>query len=324
MTVTERIDGLPLSDTIHEIRREEHLLFDLPDPGPMKLWEIYPPLGVINMPMVHEKEKFGPPRGIFENNQVHVEWQKLNGRQPFYHRNTDCDEIAFHVSGQRSVITEFGTVDLNVGDFSMIPVGVGHDNRAIDDVHLIFYIPAHVAECKAPARTSEYRSVPFEGWEPPNKTIEFVTEHLGTVGSDSSVFHIDEELFLAHAKDATSRLHVLRPEGGQALEWLYKGSAVWLGWATTSEGEGEKIYTRHRVAHEVQMQIGGHRTLFTQRGTVELGPGDFICVPKGAAFRSSATGDEKSTHIVILTTELPVAKQPFTKYSTESHIKRST
>ena len=56
-----------------------------------------------------------------------------------------------------------GTIDVRAGDFSMIPVGVAHDNRGVDDVHLIFYISAPVTECKQQERVSEYWSVPFDG-----------------------------------------------------------------------------------------------------------------------------------------------------------------
>ena len=56
-------------------------------------------------------------------------------------------------------------MDLEIGDFSMIPVGVAHDNRGQDDVHLIFYITAPVAEVKTPVRSAEYRGDPVRGVE---------------------------------------------------------------------------------------------------------------------------------------------------------------
>jgi hypothetical protein len=57
---------------------------------------------------------------VFESEHVHIEWQKMNFRQPFYPRNVGVDEIGYHISGERTLITEKGTVDLQVGDFTQI------------------------------------------------------------------------------------------------------------------------------------------------------------------------------------------------------------
>ena len=89
MIVTELIDGLPYDNSLHEILRDETLLLQpTPDPGPMKIWAAtYPPIGVLNFPMTHVRGPFTPPKGVFESDYIHIEWQRMNGRQPFYHRN---------------------------------------------------------------------------------------------------------------------------------------------------------------------------------------------------------------------------------------------
>lgn len=72
----------------------------------------------------------------------------------------DCEEISYHVAGDRTVVTKLGSVDLEVGDMARIPVGVAHDNIAKDDVHLIFYIKEGVREVGMPCRSTEYRMPP--------------------------------------------------------------------------------------------------------------------------------------------------------------------
>ena len=142
MLVTEVLDGIPVDDSIMKIKRDEKLLHSWPEPGPMKIWKKYDAIGAISLPMYHVKGPFQPPQGVFESEHIHIEYQKMEGRQPFYHRNTDVDEITYHAAGVRSVLTELGTVDMQVGDMNLIPVGVAHDNHAHEDVHIIFYIPA--------------------------------------------------------------------------------------------------------------------------------------------------------------------------------------
>ena len=348
MIVTELIDGLPHDDSLHQILRDETLLLEpTPDPGPMKIWQAeYPPLGVMRFNMTHVSGPFSPPKGVYESDYIHIEWQRMNGRQPFYHRNQDCDEIALHVAGNRTVITELGCVDLQVGDFSMIPVGVAHDNYGQEDVHLIFYITAPVAEVKTPVRSAEYRESPFPGWKEDNgRCVEFVTEKLSALGSDTSTFRTSERLLLDHAKRVDERLNVLRSDPGDkdksgkdgGVDWLYKAENISLGVCHMSpssptpssreSGESSVSYQRHRFADEVQLQLKGTRTLVTQRGTVKnIRPGDFVSIPKGCAFSSIVHGaadgangtngadagtDSVSTHVVVLMRYPAEAMQKF-------------
>jgi len=46
------------------------------------------------------------------------------------------------------------------------------------------------------------------------------------------------------------------------------------------------VYQRHLNADEVQYQVSGRRTLVTQRGCLEIEPGDFVRIPQGVAFTS--------------------------------------
>ena len=314
--VTEIIDSFPVDDKVLRLSRNEELLLTKPEPGVMKFWRDYDLLTAYHQPTKYFESKFAPPLGIYESDFVRVEWQKLNQRQPFYHRNADVDEISYHVSGQRWLITEKGTVELQEQEFTRIPVSVAHDNRGIDDVHLIFYIPAPVTECVQAAGVTKYSNPPFPGWEAKN-IPEMMTECLGAMGCDVSVSMIDENLLLEAGKTESEPIKVLKGSKTDETEWLYKSKLVWLGTTTLTKTHGD-VYTRHRRADEIQCQIKGHRTLVTQRGTIELDPGDFTCIPLGTAFTDIVDGE--STHISVLTRWPAPPKREVSKRATETSI----
>jgi hypothetical protein len=105
-------------------------------------------------------------------------------------------------------------------------------------------------------------------------------------------------LLLEHTKTvgAEQLLRVLQAEGKQGgTEWTYKAKDVWVGSTKVTSGD-PIVYRRHRQAEEIQCQILGTRTLITQRGLIELEPGEFN-VPDGVAFTD--TTPSESTHITI-------------------------
>jgi hypothetical protein len=74
---------------------------------------------------------------------------------------------------------------------------------------------------------------------------------------------------------------------GRQLD-LSKGAATRIGLIRTAPG-GERRYLRRLDADEMQYQASGHRTLITQHGVVDLGPGDFVRIPVGIAHASVTT-----------------------------------
>ena len=314
MIVTERLDGVPFDDSVREIQRNEKLLHRWPDPAPMNIWQKYDPIGKVNLPMYHVKGPFTPPQGVFESEYIHIEYQKMNGRQPFYHRNTDVDEITYHAAGKRMVLTELGVVDLEIGDMARIPVGVAHDNYAQEDVHIIFYIPQGVKENITPYRATEYRTPPFKDWQAAN-SIEFVTDHLSEIGSDCQTFYTSEQMLLDNAKTSSERMQIVKSSGGQGQEWLYKSEHVWMGFNAFTKSDGS-VYTRHRKAEEIQIQVKGTRSLVTQRGTLKMEPGDFVAVPLGTAFTSVA--DEDNKYITVLVSHPSDVRKKFTAMAEET------
>lgn len=285
--VHEDVMVMRSAEPLRTIERDEHLLLGSPHPSPLpiKLWRDHPPLPIVHFPQEYRAQPFAPPRGVYENSQIRIEWQAMDNRQPFYHRNCDVDEISYQIAGDRTLMTELGVVEHQPGDFSRIPQGVAHDNYGRKESHLLFYIPATVDELVDGSSTSEAAFPPYPGWER-GDVNEAVTECMGTVGHDIAVFAADEEYLLQQVRHTKDRLQVLRVDDGAGVTWLYQGASARLGIVRTAGGEDGRRYRRTLDADEIQYQISGRRTLLTQRGITELGPGDFIRIPLGLAHSS--------------------------------------
>lgn len=289
-TVQEELTTLASDAPVRTVRRHEDLLLGQPLPGPMKLWRDQAPLEVVHFPPVFVPAQFSPPRGVYESGHLRVEWQMMDNRQPFYHRNCDVDELSYQVVGERTLMTDLGTVEHVPGDFSRIPRGVVHDNYGRKETHLLFYVPAPVVEQQPAALLSETRFPPFPGWEP--ATInEIFTDSLGSLGSDVTIFPSDEQQLLEQARDEQDRLQVLRPDPAvEGSVLLYRGDGFRLSAVRVPPGDG-RVYRRRLDAHEVQYQISGRRTLVTERGVLDLEPGDFVRIPLGVAASSISTAE---------------------------------
>ncbi|MEU2304059.1 hypothetical protein [Streptomyces misionensis] len=296
--VTETFRLLGHEQPLRTIRRDEELLLTEPAPGPMKLWTDQPPLETVHFPQRYASQPFAPPRGLYESAQLRVEWQIMDNRQPFYHRNCDVDEISYQIAGERTLMTELGTVELQPGDFSRIPRGVAHDNYGRKESHLLFYTPAPVTEEHTAHHVSRPLFPPFDGWKAGTVT-EVTTQCLGTPGHDVAAHCSDERLLLEQAHDEAGRLTLLRPDPAPATTaWLYRADGFRLGIARLSGTPGRRAYTRTLDADEIQYQISGRRVLLTQRGALELAPGDLVRVPLGVAHTSIT--DEPARHLTLL------------------------
>lgn len=302
--VTEYLDAYPFEDDVLAIQRDEELLLTTPVVRAVKLTD-HEPLKVIHFPTKYIPQPFSPPKGVYESKHLRIEWQQMKGRQPFYHRNADVDELSFQVSGPRTTMTEHGTVDMQVGTFSRIPVGVAHDNYGQEAVHLLFYIPTPVKEVVPVTLRGEYRESPFPDWKP-RAIEELITNCLGGQAPDCDIALslTDETLLLQKAKglEESQRFPIVQPSGVEGeTEWLYKAKHVWMGFTKQSRGDRQNVvYRRHRRAEEIQAQVKGTRTVISQRGIVHLEPGDFVSIPYGVAFTDVVESGD-SEHISILT-----------------------
>ncbi|WP_433566738.1 hypothetical protein ACQP1O_16985 [Nocardia sp. CA-151230] len=287
--IVEDIMVLGSDRPLRSLVRDEHLLLAPPRPPtvPVKLWHDHPPLQVVHRPQEYGGEPFGPPRGMYENDEIRVEWQIMRGRQPFYHRNCDVDEISYQVSGERTLMTELGVIEHRPGEFSRIPRGVAHDNYCRGECHLLFYVPAPVTELVPAERTSQPVLPPYPGWEP-GEVNEAVTQCMGALGHDITVFGADERRLLEQVHAEDRRMRVLRADPSRDTTWLYGAERFRLGAVITAPSSVRR-YRRTLDADEIQYQARGHRTLISQRGIVDLEPGDFVRIPLGIAHSSVTT-----------------------------------
>ena len=266
------------------------------------------PLAVYTYPVAYEPVEFARPRGVFEGPALRLEWQTLTGRQPFYHRNADVDEIGYQVCGHRALITECGTMDFGTGQFSRIPLGVAHDNYCREDIHLILYLHGPAVACVAPVGHGEHRLPPFAGWEA-RPMVETITNAMGGPGGAVGYSMADEALILDAARRCPDPLEILEPRGAEGeIEWMYRAPKVWIG-HTRLGRTAERRYRRNLRADEIQYQAEGTRTVVSQRGVVTLRPGEFTTIPRGCAYASLTDGGSK--HLSVLVTEpTPACKEP--------------
>ena len=83
-------------------------------------------------------------------------------------------------------------------------------------------------------------------------------------------------MLLEQAQQETDRIEVLRADIATAeICWLYRSKEVMIGHSQSPASDGRK-YQRHLDVDEIQYQLDGKRTLITDRGALDLEPGDFV------------------------------------------------
>jgi mannose-6-phosphate isomerase-like protein (cupin superfamily) len=303
--VQERLAVFPYTTPARTLRRSERLLLQRAQPGPGPhgaMWSDVEPVQVVRAGATFRDQEFAPPRWIYQGPGGRIEWTNMNSRQPIYHRNLDVDEMAYQVTGHRTLMTELGTAELRPGDFVRIPCGVCHDNWGRNDIHVIWYLPEGYTEEREPVSVSEARIPPFEDWKPAIIN-EMITDCLGSSEPDHDVaaHRSDERLILEQVHQEKERLAVLRvPQPATdtcATSVIWRGATALIEVVDLGRDPG-LVYTRHRNADDIQFQVSGTGLLVTQHGSVELQPGDFVRIPVGVAATSIAA--EQSRHISTL------------------------
>lgn len=300
--VREFLDVFPFDEPPRVLDREEDLLLSQPIQLPGPRFPELPPLEAIHIGQEYVPLEFALPRTVYRGRLGKVEWQQMDFRQPMYHRNLDVDELSYQIRGDRTLMTEIGSVELTAGDLCRIPVGVCHDNFGRQESHLLFYVPAPSADVLTAVKYGEARIPPYDGWEPAIVN-EVNTVHMADVtgGEPPAVAHpSDENLILRSAFADSARLAVMRvDEAAPGTTWIWKTTGLWIGIVDRPPTAGLD-YRRHRDCEEVQYQISGRRTLVSQRGVIDIEPGDFVSVPAGTAFTSIA--DDANSYLVVVST----------------------
>ncbi|PTU19746.1 hypothetical protein P175DRAFT_0532691 [Aspergillus ochraceoroseus IBT 24754] len=316
--ITELIDSIPEASEISHLQHDENLFLQSSDPNDCPMSKDSAPLAAIHSRQDFVTMKFGPPRDIYGGNSLRLEWQQMDNRQPFYHRNGDAYEISYQVSGERTLITGLGSIKLHPGEFCLIPPSVTHDNYGRREVHILFYIFGPVEESGKITGIAELKPTPFDGWSPQMVT-EMYNTGLGETGCDFTTSTLDEVLLTNGRLNNHPQSHLLltarQPLGlNSEPEWVYKSPSVWIGGWRLEHSPGH-VYYRHSLADAIQCQIRGKRLVVSQRGMILMEPGDFISIPRGCAYTSIIS--DESFHIQILTTNAVIEKAELSKTASE-------
>jgi mannose-6-phosphate isomerase-like protein (cupin superfamily) len=81
------------------------------------------------------------PRIIGELNGQHVKLVKVEG-EFIWHQHADEDELFLVLSGQLSIHLRDRTIDLEEGEFFIVPRGVEHKPVAESETHVLVFEPA--------------------------------------------------------------------------------------------------------------------------------------------------------------------------------------
>ena len=99
------------------------------------------------MDKVNISEKFSQfqdyynPRIVGELNGQHVKATKLKGEFIWHHHDHE-DELFLVIKGKLKMELRDKTVEINEGEFLIVPKGVEHKPVADDEVHILLFEPA--------------------------------------------------------------------------------------------------------------------------------------------------------------------------------------
>lgn len=289
--VVELLDRFDRAAPVRTLQRDETQLYTKAVAGPFgDLATATELVEVVHLPPTYTPGQFVPPKVLFEAPRARIEWQQMNNRQPLYHRNLDVDEMSYQISGERTLMSEYGTVELRPGDFVRLPVGVCHDNWGREESHLLWYTPAGATEEQPADRTGQVLIPPFDGWTA-SIVNEGLTDCLGAPEHVVVAQRADERLILEDAHSHNDRLSVVRLDEDAPHDdarptqprWIWSDDFTRVGVVDYGRTPG-LVYVRHSDADEVQYQVSGKRVLATQHGVVNIEPGDFVRIPVGVAF----------------------------------------
>lgn len=81
------------------------------------------------------------PRIVGELNGQHVKATKLKGEFIWHHHDHE-DELFLVIKGKLKMELRDNTVEINEGEFLIVPRGVEHKPVAEDEVHILLFEPA--------------------------------------------------------------------------------------------------------------------------------------------------------------------------------------
>ena len=121
----------------------------------------------IIMSKVNLEQKFSlfsehwTPKIVGESNEQYIKLAKTQGEM-IWHKHDEEDELFLVVKGKLTIQMRDGDIELNAGEFYVVPKGVEHCPRSAEETHILLIEPkttAHTGE------TVSERTVPTEKQE---------------------------------------------------------------------------------------------------------------------------------------------------------------
>ncbi len=85
-------------------------------------------------------DSYWDPKIVGELNNQYVKLAKLKGEFVWHHHKNE-DELFMVIKGHLTIKLQDGDIELNEGEFYIIPKGVEHMPRAENEVHVLMFEP---------------------------------------------------------------------------------------------------------------------------------------------------------------------------------------
>jgi mannose-6-phosphate isomerase-like protein (cupin superfamily) len=255
---------------------------------------------------------------VWDGGTLRIAAEQISGSESDLTRAADYDLLFFQFCGSSLIESEYGTVEIEPGEITLIPAGIAHRSTA-------------KGEClRLRVMTKEAVNLGVDA-EKPLTESQFNVVHLDPLTSrkNASTAHDDRVLEHTNFWDPISDIWIERrsaqlfgcvKEGGRGLKKL-RAFDYFTGMTGKGGARAPVLYTgdefridvynlegQQRGFHrgldedEIWFQFRGHAVNDTEWGIVELDPGEMSYVPRGIAHRIN--GGKGFLRIVFYTRQL--------------------
>ncbi len=229
---------------------------------------------------------------IWEGDTLRIAVENLAGPEEQLTRASDHDLIFFQFCGRSTVESECGVVELEPGEFVLIPAAISHRSTGKEDclrvrvatrelVNLGVDPEKPLVETKFKVRPSE----PFtrQGNGRQESQSGHVLEHITFWDSQSDVWIERDPAALIGTVTGGSRPFKKIGKGGAKAPVLYTGKEFRID--VYNLEEEQRGFHRGCDEDEIWFQFRGHSLNHTEWGAMELDAGQTAMIPRGVAHR---------------------------------------
>jgi mannose-6-phosphate isomerase-like protein (cupin superfamily) len=239
---------------------------------------------------------------IWEGDTLRIAVESVTGCEEQLTRASDYDTIYFQFGGRSTIESECGVVELEPGEFVLIPAAISHRSTGKDDclrvkvatrelVNLGVDPEKPLVETKFKVRSSEPFSPPDNGRQ--ELQNGHVLEHITFWDPQSDVWIERDAGALIGAVTGGSRpvkkirgfdyFTGMTGKGGAKAPVLYTGKEFRID--VYNLEEEQRGFHRGCDEDEIWFQFRGHSLNHTEWGALELDAGQTAMIPRGIAHR---------------------------------------